>query len=231
MIVGPLGLRDNVVAALWRFCRTQPVRLARAGPMIRPMNRPAVKPRKQNILLTGRPGIGKTTAIMRTAEILGGRPGSCGSRSAAAAIRSIAGFFTEEIRKSRLRVGFRAVTFGGPSCILAHLDIPGPHRVGRYGVDVAAFERIVLPELARPADLMVIDEIGKMECYSNRFIDSVRGLLEGPRPVVATIALQGGGFIAEAKSRADVEILEVTRESRDGLPALLVEKLLRISEG
>jgi nucleoside-triphosphatase len=89
-------------------------------------------------------------------------------------------------------------------------------------VDVAAFEQLVLPELARPCDLMLIDEIGTMECYSAGFVDAARRLLDSPTPVVATVAISGSGFIAEVKRRPDVTIWEVARENRDALPQRVV---------
>ena len=166
-----------------------------------------------NILLTGRPGIGKTTVIMRLAERLKDR--------------TLAGFYTDEIRLGAQRQGFRAVTFSGHTTTLAHVSLKSRLRVGRYGVDVAAFENLVLPELARPCDVMLIDEIGKMECFSARFVTVVQELLDGATPVVATVAAKGSRFIAEVKARTDVELFEVTRSNRDDLPQSLAERLVR----
>ncbi|UCG34360.1 MAG: hypothetical protein JSU68_06915, partial [Phycisphaerales bacterium] len=89
-------------------------------------------------LLTGAPGIGKTTVLIRLAERLGNL--------------RIAGFYTEEVREAARRQGFRAVTFAGKTAMLAHVRTKSRHRVGRYGVDVSAFERLALPELQRPAE-------------------------------------------------------------------------------
>ena len=93
-------------------------------------------------------------------------------------------------------------------------------------MDVVAFERLVLPELRRPCDAVIIDEIGKMECFSPPFVDAVRGLLDGSTPVTATVAVSGGGFIAEAKGRPDVELWEVTAANRDDLPQRLARRML-----
>jgi nucleoside-triphosphatase len=164
-----------------------------------------------NILLTGRPGVGKTTVVMRLAE----RLKDC----------RVAGFYTDEIREQGRRQGFRVTTFSGRTAILAHAGIKTPHRVGRYGVDVAAFEELALPELGRPSDLMLIDEIGRMECFSDGFISAVRELLDGAVPVVATIAISGGGFIAEVKRRPDVELWTVSAATRDELPQRLAARL------
>jgi len=174
-------------------------------------------PRRLVILLTGRPGIGKTTVIRRVAELL--------------ASRVIAGFYTDEIRVGGQRQGFRVTAFSGASDVLTHTTTHSPHRVGRYGVDMDAFERIALPELARPAEVFLIDEIGKMECFSSRFVQAVRDLLDGPMPVVATVALSGSGFIADVKRRPDAEFWEVNAENRDGLPGQLAERVHHAAGG
>lgn len=166
------------------------------------------------LLLTGRPGVGKTTAIERIAGRLEGA--------------RIAGFLTHEIRDRRgRRAGFRAEPFGGEGCTMAHVEIDGPPRVSKYGVDVSAIDRLADSALA-PADevdLYLIDEIGKMECFSDRFVRSVRELLDSGKPVVAAVGLRGGGFIREVKERPDTELREMTRENRDGIPDRVVRWL------
>jgi nucleoside-triphosphatase len=94
-------------------------------------------------------------------------------------------------------------------------------------VDVAGFERL-LEELdlqRSPAPLIIIDEIGKMECFSRRFIDLVMRLLDGSKTLVATIALKGEGFIREVKQRPDCRLVTITRENRDRLQGELASKL------
>ena len=103
--------------------------------------------------------------------------------------------------------------------MLAHEDIGGPHRVGRYGVDLAGFEGfLAMLPLADPAPRpVIIDEIGKMECLSKRFRELVSSLLDRPAPVIATVALRAGGFIDEVKHRPDAFVYELTERSRDAL--------------
>jgi len=166
-----------------------------------------------NHLLTGRPGIGKTTAICRLAELL--------------ADRRLAGFTTEEVRAGGTRRGFRIVTFDGREGVLADVNLRSRWRVSKYGVDVEGFERLVCPmlEAVEDSDVVLIDEIGKMECYSRRFCAAVERLADAPVPLVATIAARGGGLIAAMKQRPDARIHTVALANRDAIPQLLFEEL------
>jgi nucleoside-triphosphatase len=165
----------------------------------------------KNLLLTGPPSCGKTTAVLRLIERLPDL--------------RIAGFYTRELREGGSRVGFEAIGISsGLHTTLAHVRSRSRHRVGKYGVEPAALIPLVMSELGRPpdeVDLFVIDEVGKMELLCPEFVDAVRRLLDGPVPVLATVALRGEGLIAEAKARADVRLVEVTLENRVSLPAEL----------
>jgi nucleoside-triphosphatase len=101
--------------------------------------------------------------------------------------------------------------------------------VSRYGVDVEGFERLVLPvlSLAGEAHAYLIDEIGKMETFSARFVEAVGKLLDGEKPVVATIALHGGGVIRRIRNRTDATTITVTPSNRDALPADLFQQLVK----
>ena len=164
------------------------------------------------LLLTGKPGAGKTTAIRKLAALLPGR--------------ALGGFFTGEVRRDGVRQGFRVEAFGGRAGRLAEAGLRSPHRVGRYGVDLEDFEAVALPALelepsGRGFDLFLVDEIGKMECFSPRFVAATRALLDSGRPVVATVALRGEGFIAEVKRRPGAELWELTPGNRDAMPERL----------
>jgi nucleoside-triphosphatase len=165
-------------------------------------NRPTMQ---TNWLLTGRPGVGKTTLVRRVLQQLAHLPA--------------AGFYTQEIRSDGRRVGFRVVTLSGEEGTLAHVEIQSDRRVGRYGVDVVAFERAALPSLepATGAALVVVDEIGKMECFSRAFREAVVRALGAETPVLATIARRGDRFIEGLKAREDVTLVEVARGNRDRL--------------
>jgi nucleoside-triphosphatase len=139
----------------------------------------------------------------------------------------VAGFVTDELRERGRRVGFAVESFDGERAILAHTSLRGPPRVGRYGVDLEAFERVALPALkaARHPDVVVLDELGKMELASQRFCDEVSALFDRPIPVVATIHVFQHPFTDALKRRDDVERLRVTQKTRDGLPDELASRL------
>jgi len=155
------------------------------------------------LLLTGTPGIGKTTVIKKAAASL--------------ADLNVSGFFTEEIRFHKVRQGFALVTINEKSTVMAHIDSGSDHRVGKYGVDVAAIDQAVRMTLAENSDidLFIIDEIGKMECFSELFVEKVTALFDSGKTIVATIASTGSGFIAEMKNRPGIELWVITMENRD----------------
>jgi nucleoside-triphosphatase len=101
---------------------------------------------------------------------------------------------------------------------VAHIDIKGPNRASKYGGDVRGFDERVVPILdpdTAGVELFVIDEIGKMECFSERFVEAVRRLLESDKPILATVAQKGSGFIREVKDYPALRLLHLTRENRD----------------
>jgi nucleoside-triphosphatase len=136
------------------------------------------------------------------------------------------GFLTREIRERGRRVGFRIETPAGDRGVLAHIDLAGPPTVGRYGVDLDAFERIALPALSDipEAGVAVIDELGKMELASERFRTALAGLLDRSVPLVATVHAHRDPFTDALKRRDDLEVERVERQNRDLLPERLAAR-------
>jgi nucleoside-triphosphatase len=168
------------------------------------------------VLLTGPPGSGKTTAVRRVVDLLSGL--------------RMAGFYTEEIRGRSGRTGFRVVTLDGRTAPLATLQDRGGPRVGRYSVHLDEFEAVALSQLdsSQGVDLIVVDEIGKMECHSPAFVALARRVLTAPMPFLGTVALSGSGFVAEAKSVSGVTVIAISRENRDRLPAEIADRFRRV---
>jgi len=156
-------------------------------------------------LLTGPPGCAKTTVIRLLMERLGDL--------------RLAGLYTQEIRAQGQRVGFEAVSLSGRRALLAHVRSRSRHRVGRYSVEPDPLGPLVQAEMASldAADVFLIDEVGKMELFCPAFVAVVPRLLDGAVPVVLTVARKGQGLIAQVKARADVRLVTVTEENRDGL--------------
>lgn len=167
------------------------------------------------LLLTGSPGVGKTTVIR---NILKAIPGV-----------QCAGFYTEERRERGQRRGFKICTLDGKEAVLATVSgVRGP-RVGRYTVHVAEFEDLVLQRIdadKTTADLFVIDEIGRMELESTKFRNALIELLARPCNLLGTVAKRGKGFLDQIKGRNDIELIEVTKENRDQLPSTIIERIL-----
>jgi nucleoside-triphosphatase len=168
---------------------------------------------RKNVLVTGRPGVGKTTLIRRVLDALSVEAG---------------GFYTHEIRDGGRRVGFAITDLSGASGILAHVDHPGGYRVGKYGVNRDDLERIGVPAIrdaVAGARLVVMDEVGRMELCSESFQDAVLAALGSPVPVLGTIQDRTNAFLDAVRARDDVEIVRVDESNRDRLVEHVVERV------
>lgn len=172
------------------------------------------------LFLTGDPGCGKTTAILRVVEALKGAV-------------PMTGFVTEEIRGRGGREGFRGVTLDGRTFILAHVESRSEFRVGRYGVETEGLEQWGVPALEPRAEtaLVVLDEVGKMESASTRFRAAVEALLEADVAVLATIAAHGVGFVKHVRHDPRVTLMKMTRASRDAVVGEILRRLAAAGVG
>lgn len=160
---------------------------------------------KKNLLITGLPSVGKTTLIKKLSE----------------ALKSFhpVGFYTEEIREGGERKGFELISLDGKKGLLSHKNIRSPYKVGKYKVDIKSFEDFLdsIPFFNPLTHLIIIDEVGKMECLSDQFKKLLKKILDSKKWVIATIALKGSGLIAEIKERKDVQLFEITKGNRESL--------------
>jgi nucleoside-triphosphatase len=168
---------------------------------------------QKNILLTGSPGIGKTTVIMRVLENLSST--------------FAGGFWSTEIRRGRRRIGFAIKTIDGEDGILAHKEQGQGPRVGSYIVNIDDIERIAIPSMVKARDLgkiIVIDEIARMELCSPLFSHEVVKCLD-TKQVLGTIQNRQDSFLDSIKSRPDVRLFTITRRNRDHLPSLILSQI------
>jgi nucleoside-triphosphatase len=167
----------------------------------------------RTILLTGAPGSGKTTLLRRVVAQL-----DC----------LVGGFYTQEVRAQGVRQGFEIVTLDGRRGLLAHVDIGGLPRVGKYGVNLSELHRLAVPsiqEAVAARAIVVVDEIGPMEILSERFRESVLEALGSESRVLGTIVQRRQSFADRVKSMPGVIIFHVGAGKQEALQARILELL------
>ena len=171
---------------------------------------------QNNILITGYPGVGKTTLINKITKKLSCRVG---------------GFYTHEMRETGRRTGFYITDFDGNQMVMASERSKSPFRVNKYGVNIEAFEKIGIPAMERAlqsSELIVIDEIGRMEMFSQTFCDKLQQVFDSDKPLLATIKKIDCELTKELKAREDVQIFEVTQFNRDTIFDEVMNKLGKV---
>jgi nucleoside-triphosphatase len=171
-----------------------------------------------HLLITGKSGVGKTTLIQKIVKAF--------NQSL-----KISGFWTLENREKGRRIGFDIYTTDGKKGILARIDAShSNHRVGKYKVDINDLENMAIPTLYAKSEMIIIDEIGKMEIISSEFRKAVLYALENQPRVLATIGYQKNIFLKAIKERSDVEMIELTAANRKNvfhkISAKIEQKLL-----
>lgn len=169
---------------------------------------------KSAYLVTGEPGIGKTTVIRQVVSTMRLRA---------------AGFYTEDLRAAGAREGFRVVTLDGEMALLAAAGHPGPIQVSKYGVDVKEFERVAVAALRRGVErghVLVVDEIGKMQLFSRAFRQTVLEVVRSGHPLLGTVMRGRNPYADRIKAHENAELITLTEENRQEVLALLRAKFV-----
>jgi len=169
------------------------------------------------LLITGRPGIGKTTLIKKVIKRSSLRWG---------------GFYTQEIRVKNNRVGFKIISLSGEKGVLAHKDIKSKYKVGKYYINIHDLEVIAARSVntalieRKP---VVIDEIGKMEIMSDKFKNAVNMAFQISPLVMATISQHETSYINSIKRIENAILIEVTHENRDLLNKMILDLIKKVN--
>jgi nucleoside-triphosphatase len=176
--------------------------------------------RGTKIGITGLPGAGKTHALMKVIEMLESEE------------LKVGGMITQPIVEDKKRTGFKVIDWDTKEeAILAHIDISSKFTVGKFGVDLNALEEVGVSSLNRAAeesDVIVIDEVGRMEVESDSFVDAVKDALDLEKPIILTLHKKSRNpLLQDIRRRDDVRILEVIPINRNLLPY----KIMKLMKG
>jgi len=176
---------------------------------------------KRVLLLTGNPGVGKTTVLTKAQDAL------------KAEGYTVGGMISREVRESGARAGFEILDLDSGRCgWLAHINQKTGPQLGKYRVNLEDLDSIgaqAILAAVEDCDVIAIDEIGPMELFSARFKDATRKALESRKLVVAVVHWKApDSLISEARKREDAELITVTYENRETLHEATVEKALKI---
>jgi len=177
---------------------------------------------KQNTkvwLITGKPGIGKTTVLMKTIHLIRMHG------------YAIGGMLSREVRVKGERTGFELIDLAsGRKGLLASIKFKTGPRLGKYRVNLIDLVEIGVGGLLNAidfCDVIVCDEIGPMELFSPDFKRAVKTIIQSGKPIFGVIHKRfNEPFIQEIKSEPFVEVIEVTLENRAKLPEILSERIL-----
>jgi nucleoside-triphosphatase len=177
---------------------------------------------KRVLLLTGNPGVGKTTVLMKVVNTLKEND------------HCVGGMISREAREGGTRVGFEILDLSSDSSgWLAHVNQKNGPQVGKYRVNMKDLDLVGAKAIADAVEncaIIAIDEIGPMELFSEKFKEATRKALESSKPVIAVVHWKAKDkLISEAKSREDAETFTVTQENRNKTPALFLSAIYKLS--
>lgn len=166
--------------------------------------------------ITGLPGSGKTHALKKVVEMLEEEN------------RSVGGMITEPIIEKERRVGFYIMDWSSKDkAVLAHISVHSKFYVGKYGVNLETLDTIgvkALKNACKDSDIIVVDEVGKMEVESEHFVTAVKEAMETDKPMILTLHKKSRNpLLQDIRRRDDVRILEVTPINRNLLPYKIIK--------
>ena len=167
----------------------------------------------KNLFLTGKPGSGKTTLLREVCLPF---------------MEKLGGFYTEELREEKERLGFRIKTFDGKDGIFAKKGMESEHKLDKYGVDLKVLEELGVGAMRRAMaekSIIVIDEIGSMEVLSGEFMAALFECLNSDKKVLATIRFNSQPFTDEVKKMDNTSLVEVSRDNYIGVKRRIREWL------
>jgi len=175
---------------------------------------------KRLIFVTGQPGVGKTSVLLRSVNGLKNRG------------YEIGGMISRDVREGGVRVGFEIMDFStGQRGWLAHINQPTGPKISKYRVNLTDLDAIGVSSIldaVRNADVIIVDEIGPMELFSSAFRDAVVEAVESNKPVLGTIHFGlRNPLVNSIRKREDAEIFEVTYENRETLHNLIIDKVVQ----
>lgn len=172
--------------------------------------------RGMKIGITGLPGAGKTHALLKVIEML------------EAEEMKVGGMITQPIIEDRKRTGFKVIDWATKEeAVFAHVNIDSKFRVSKFGVDLGALEKVgvkAIKNACQEADVIVIDEVGRMEVESPSFVNAVKETLDEDKPIILTLHKKSRNpLLQDIRRRDDVRILEVTPINRNLLPYKIIK--------
>jgi len=179
--------------------------------------------KKRLLFVTGSPGSGKTSVLLRTIDALKTRG------------HSVGGMISREARTCGARVGFEILDLNsGRRGWLSHVNQKHGPRIGKYRVNMEDLDNIGAEAIATAvenAEIVAVDEIGPMELHSECFKEAVKKAVESRKLVLGTVHWKvRDRLIEEIRAREDSEIYKVTYENRGNLHETIVEKAVGFLE-
>lgn len=180
--------------------------------------------KKRLLFLTGSPGVGKTSVLLKVVEALMAKGYSVG------------GMVSREIRSCGTRIGFEILDLRSHERgWLAHVNQRRGPRIGRYRVNIDGLNAVgvrAIAEAIENSDVVVVDEIGPMELFSERFKETVERAIKSGKLVIGTVHWRvKDSLIDEVRSRGDAEVITVTYENRGALHETVIKKALDFLSG